>query len=352
MKLGLMFFSSPEADNAAPGKYGLLLDAARFADREGLCAVWTPERHFHRFGGLFPNPGITSAALATITSRVQLRAGSLITPLHNEIRVAEDWAVIDNLSGGRVAISFGSGWNIDDFVLWPGRYGDRKELVFRQVETVRQLWRGDPAEHLTVAGSPVQVRLHPRPVQPELPVWITSSGDPRTFERAGQIGANLLTHLVGHDLTALAEKIGRYRRAYAASGALGTGVVTLMLHTFVGSDDNEVRDVVRAPMREYLESAIQLEQRAAAGGGTISGGRVLGADAIPRDLLDELVEMRFEQYYQEASLLGTPDRCLAMLRRLATLGIDEIACLVDFGVPDDLVLQALKQLPELAAAAR
>ena len=101
-----MFFSGT-SHGCGPDRYSLLKRAARLADERGFCAVWTPERHFHEFGGLFPNPSVTGAALAMITDQIQIRAGSLISPLHDPVRVAEDWALVDNLSQGRVAISFG-----------------------------------------------------------------------------------------------------------------------------------------------------------------------------------------------------------------------------------------------------
>lgn len=103
MKFGLMFFGSV-AEGQWP--YKLLLDAARLADQLGLMAVWTPERHFHNFGGLFPNPAIIGAALAVTTTRIRIRAGSLIAPLHDVIQIVEEFAAVDNLSGGRVDLSF------------------------------------------------------------------------------------------------------------------------------------------------------------------------------------------------------------------------------------------------------
>ncbi len=106
MDFGIMFFSSAGRKGRAGNIYGLLLDAARFADERGFSCVWTPERHFHEFGGLFANPSVTSAALAVATRHLQIRAGSLISPLHNPVRIAEEWAMVDNLSGGRVAVSF------------------------------------------------------------------------------------------------------------------------------------------------------------------------------------------------------------------------------------------------------
>src|SRR5215217_7277076 len=86
MDFGVMFFSS--ADEAgAGGKYDLLLNVARFADAHGFSCVWTPERHFHAFGGLFPNPSVTSAAIAAITKNVAIRAGSVVSPLHSVLRI-------------------------------------------------------------------------------------------------------------------------------------------------------------------------------------------------------------------------------------------------------------------------
>jgi hypothetical protein len=114
----LFYFASDEAGERQ-GKYRLLLEGATFADAHDFAAVWVPERHFHAFGGLFPNPSVIAAGLATITRKVRLRAGSCVLPLHNPIRIAEEWAVVDNLSNGRVDISLASGWLPDDVVLAP-----------------------------------------------------------------------------------------------------------------------------------------------------------------------------------------------------------------------------------------
>src|ERR1041385_7906480 len=112
-----MFFA--DGSGKRPDKYQLMVDAARVADEFGMCAVWTPERHFDNFGSIFPNPAITSAALATITEKVQLRAGSLIAPLHDTLRVAEEWAMIDNLSHGSSASSFGAGYILNVLACHP-----------------------------------------------------------------------------------------------------------------------------------------------------------------------------------------------------------------------------------------
>ncbi len=135
MRFSVMFFASGEA--APQETCRTVLETSRLADVHGLDAVWTPERHFDQFGSVFPNPALTSAALATATERIQLRAGSLISPLHHTVRIAEDWSVVDNWSSGRAAVSFGSGWNANDFVLAPDAYASRHQVMLEQIDTVR-----------------------------------------------------------------------------------------------------------------------------------------------------------------------------------------------------------------------
>jgi natural product biosynthesis luciferase-like monooxygenase protein len=341
MEFGVMFFSSTDQREGAD-KYSLLKRATVFADAHDFCGVWTPERHFTEFGGLFPNPSVISAALAMITTRIQLRAGSLISPLHNPIRIAEEWAVVDQLSGGRVGISFGSGWNVDDFVFYPERYASRHDLMFDQIGIVQSLWRGEPLTQLNSFGKEVRVKLVPQPFQSALPVWVTSSGNPETFRRAGACGFNILAHLLGQDPPTLAGKIDLYRRARTEHGFdPDAGIVSLMLHTFLGPDVETVRETVRGPFREYLRSAIRLEQSAAAGGGVMSGGREMAADEIPERSVEELLDIAFERYFRRAALMGTVAGCRKVVEELERMGVDEIACLIDFGLDDDAVMESL-----------
>ena len=99
-------------DGAGPKKYELLLEGAKFADSHGFCAVWTPERHFHAFGGPYPNPSVTGAAVAAVTKNIAVRAGSCVVPLHHPARIAEEWAVIDNLTNGRAGMAIASGLSL------------------------------------------------------------------------------------------------------------------------------------------------------------------------------------------------------------------------------------------------
>ena len=110
-----------------------------------------------------------------------------------------------------------------------------------------------------VLGVDVDVRVFPRAIQYELPVWITAAGSPDTFRYAGQIGASVLTHLLGQSTEDLAHKIEIYREALEEAGyAREHGKVALMLHTFIGESMSQVKDIVRDPMKNYLRHSLNL----------------------------------------------------------------------------------------------
>lgn len=332
-----LYFFSDDGSKGSANKYRLLIESAKFADAHGFSAIWTPERHFQDFGGLYPNPSVLSAALAMITERIGIRAGSVALPLHNPIRVAEEWSVVDNLSKGRVGISFASGWHADDFVFFPDNYENRKEVMFRGIETIQRLWAGETVKFQGAGGREVELRILPMPVQPRLPVWITSAGSPPTWDKAGEIGASVLTTLVGYSFEDLSKQINLYRESLARHGHDASArQVTLMLHTFIGDDNASVKDQVKEPLCHYLRSYIKQFKN-------------LNPDvgSLTEEDTDTLVAVAFENYFETSTLLGTPNKCAPLIERLIGIGVDEVACLIDFGVETDRVLESLHYLNEL-----
>ena len=350
----LFYFASAADDGTSNAdQYRLLIEGAKFADTHGFEAVWTPERHFHEFGGLYPNPSVISAAIAVSTTRVQIRAGSCVAPLHHPARIAEEWALVDNLSHGRVGIAFASGWQPNDFLLRPESFADKNAALMRTIGDVRGLWRGEKRSFPGPLGAAVEIGVFPRPVQAELPFWITSAGNPETFAAAGRAGANLLTHLLGQSVEEVAVKLDAYRRAWREAGHAGEGHVTMMLHSFVGDDADEVRRVARGPMIEYLRTSTSLLKQYAWSFPAFR--RPEGADAADQPDLasltaeetDALLEHAFDRYFETAGLFGTPDHCVDLIHRLNAVGVDEIGCLIDFGIATQTVLDHLPQLDAL-----
>lgn len=336
IKFSLLYFSSNEAE-FAEDKYELLIEGAKWADRHGFSAVWLPERHFHAFGGLYPNPSVLGAALAMVTERIRIRAGSVVMPLHNPIRVAEEWSVVDNLSKGRIDLAFARGWNPNDFVISPSAYPNSKEVLYSGIETIKKLWQGESLSLANGKGKPTDVRIYPLPHQQQLSIWLTCSGGKERFIEAGAMGVNILTALLFQPIEELAEKIALYRQARSQHGHdPNTGHVTLMMHTFVSEDLGVVRKKVRQPFIEYLESSVSLWRQ---------GAKSL--DDLNEQEREHLLAYAFERYFQTSALFGTPESCLSMVDRLKEIGVNEIACLIDFGVDSDSVLPALYSLKRL-----
>ena len=342
-------------DQVSENKYEIMLHAGRFGDAQGFSAVWTPERHFHAFGGPYPNPAVTGAALAAITSKVQIRGGSCVVPLHHPVRVAEEWSVVDNLSRGRVGISFASGWQPDDFLLQPQNFKENKRVMVESIDQVRRLWRGEKLSFKNGLGQDVAVLTQPRPIQKELPYWVTTAGNPDTFRAAGEIGANLLTHLLGQTVEELAIKVRAYREARAKAGLdPKTGIVSLMLHTYLGEDEAGVRQRVREPMKHYLRSSVSLIKGFAWAFPAFKkpakgGGEEIDLGVLTPEDMDTILDFAFERYYETSGLFGTVDSCLAMIERVRSIDVDDIACLIDFGVPTEQVKEGLVHLGRLKA---
>lgn len=342
-------------DLPGPSKYELLLEGAKFADANGFCAVWTPERHFHAFGGPYPNPSVTGAAAAAVTKNIGVRAGSIVAPLHHPARIAEEWAIIDNLTNGRAGLAFASGWQPDDFVLRPENTPPaNRQALFDSLDQVRRLWRGEAVEFPRKDGSPFAVKTQPRPVSKEVEVWVTTAGNPETWRDAGRMGAHVLTHLLGQSIAEVADKVKLYRKALAEAGHDPSKYkVTLMLHTFLASDREAAREVAREPMKNYLRSAAGLIKQYAWAFPAfkkpqgVANPMDIDLGSLAPDELEAILDFAFLRYFDDSGLFGTVDDAVRRVEELKAIDIDEVACLIDYGIPTQVVLDGLKLVAEV-----
>ncbi|MEU4792128.1 MupA/Atu3671 family FMN-dependent luciferase-like monooxygenase [Micromonospora tulbaghiae] len=341
MQFSLFYFADYAAESVREQRYSLLIEGARYADARGFAAVWTPERHFHSFGGLYPNPSVTSAALAMVTERIGIRAGSVVVPLHHPLRIAEEWALVDNLSGGRAGVSLASGWKHEDFLLRPESYPERRHVTLEAVDTLRRLWRGEAFMASLDGSQQTEWRVFPPAVQDEIPLWLTSGGNTATFRAAGTAGVGVLTHLLGQSIDDLAANIRKYRHALAAARPGRHGHVTLMLHTYLDSDMETVERQVRKPLERYLLSALDLFR---------PSGYAGGPERTTEQRARFAIQPAYRRYLHEDGLFGSVGHAIDVVERLRGIGVDEIACLIDFGVSHNAVLDGLERLDELRTA--
>lgn len=342
----IYFFGDyPQDETPRDGKYELIADVARFADEHGFHALWMPERHFHSFGGLFPNPAVLASALARETRRIRLNAGSVVLPLHDPIRVAEEWSMVDNLSGGRIGIGCAGGWHANDFVFFPDRFGQHKELMYEQVEVVRSLWRGEKIRRRTGDGER-EVRLFPRPVQEIPPMFTAVVGNPASYEAAARHDMGVVTNLMSQSVEQLAENIARYRRARAAHGLdPDAGRVAVLLHTYLAADHDSARREAYDPMRRYMKASMSLF-----GSFTNSLGYNVDMASLDEDDLDVLFRRAYERYCDQRALIGAVETATSVVDAVSAAGADEIVSLVDFGVAPDALRSGLTHLGQLRRA--
>jgi natural product biosynthesis luciferase-like monooxygenase protein len=303
---------------------------------------------------------VTGAAVAGVTKTIGVRGGSVVAPLHHPARIAEDWAVIDNLTGGRAGMAIASGWQPDDFVLRPENTPPaNKPAMIEAIETVRRLWRGEAVEFPRADGTPFAVVTQPRPVSKELPVWVTTAGNPETWREAGRLGCNVLTHLLGQSVAEVGEKIALYHAALREAGHDPARFsVTLMLHSYLAETREAARAVAREPMKDYLRSAAGLIKQYAWAFPAFKrpeGARNafdLQLDGLEPEEMEAILDFAFERYFTESGLFGTVEDAQARVAELRAIGVTEVACLIDYGIAPDLVLEGLKPLAEVVRSAQ
>jgi len=299
-------------------------EIVRYADHNRYYGVWLPERHFHPFGGLFPQPSIYASYMASQTKNVRFQIGSVVLPLHSPVLVAEEWSMVDQLSNGRVEVSFASGWNLRDFVVTTNEYIRRKEIMWEGIDQIRNLWESTDAN----------VEIFPKPYQTEIPVYITSATSDETSFMAGKRGCHLLTHFHINSYEKLENRIRSYREGLRQGGYDVEGKeIALMLHTYVGLNQEEVEKRASTPFLEYQNSFLSLADNV-----------IHYQSERERSIAGKVM---FRKYSPDYSLMGTQERCMNVLRKLKGIGVTQIAALIDFGIDDGNLFQGLERLTEL-----
>lgn len=177
MRLGLYYdLRNPAAARPWARVYAAALDRIAWADDKGIGAIWVTEHHGFADGYL-PAPLTFCAAIAARTRRARIGTAVVISPLMPVTALAEQAAVVDILSGGRLELGLGAGWRAAEFPAFGADYALRYEALEEAVRSLPELWDSG--------------KVTPAPVQRPLPVWVGARG-PRGARLAGRTGAGLL----------------------------------------------------------------------------------------------------------------------------------------------------------------
>ncbi len=326
----------PELDGDGPTLYSKWIEQVDLCEELGFSCVWITEHHFHHFGGMLPNPQILMATLAERTKRIRLGTAVTLLPLHNPLRIAEDMAMLDILSKGRIDVGVGRGMEWLNFQAFGSEWATAQERVEEGIEILKDAWT---KENCTWQGRFFQnekpITVLPRPVQqPHPPIWMTANRDPAHFRWIGKHGLNLMTiPWVLPSLDISREFIAEYRAGLRDARH--------------NPDDFEVLGLFPVYVAETSERALREM------GPHWRNMRRIATEARGGTAL----EPEFETLVAaNRALFGDPDSCRRQLDRIRDLGLTRIALHTHVGgLPQDRVLESLRLFmtevaPVLAAA--
>ena len=246
MEFGLATFADLSSGVSPAQRMRELLEEAELADQLGLDLFAIGEHHRRDF--LVSSPAVVLAAVAARTERIRLSSAVTVLSSDDPVRVFQEFAELDLISGGRAEIMAGRGSFIESFPLfgydlddYDELYAEKLELLLKIRDSERVTWSGRHRAALNDA------LVWPRPIQDPLPIWVAVGGTPQSVLRAGALGLPLTLAIIGGQPERFVPLVDLYRRALATAGHdPSTGRLAINTHAFV-SDTVERADAAFAP---------------------------------------------------------------------------------------------------------
>ncbi|HME62283.1 MAG TPA: LLM class flavin-dependent oxidoreductase [Candidatus Binatia bacterium] len=261
MRYGIFYLPSLSAADRSGGSGRLraTVEQAAYGEELGFDSVWLAEHHFHSFGGFLSSPPVIGAAMAQRTAKIRIGTAVTLLPYHNPLRVAEDYATLDCLSGGRLEFGIGHG-----FIKWESlTFGTPlEELRYRfkdSLEIILKAWSEPKFSHRGKFYQYDNVELLPRPVQKPYPtIWMGATSTAESFEFAGRSGFHLMLIPFLHEIDELRQMVELFLSARSAAGHdLKTARVIAMYHVYVGENSNEARSTAEPALAAYHAAAAE-----------------------------------------------------------------------------------------------
>jgi probable LLM family oxidoreductase len=259
VELGLATFADLSGQVAPEQRMRDLMEEAELADQLGLDIFAVGEHHRRDF--LVSSPAVVLAAIAVKTERIRLSSAVTVLSSDDPVRVFQDFAEVDLLSGGRAEIMAGRGSFIESFPLfgydlddYDDLFAEKLDLLLALREHVHVSWSGRHRPPLRDAG------VWPRPVQDLLPVWIAVGGSPESVIRAGTLGLPLTIAIIGGQPARFAPLVELYRASARQAGHdEAVDRLAINTHAFVAATAAEA-DAAFAPSYMAMMNRIGRER--------------------------------------------------------------------------------------------
>jgi alkanesulfonate monooxygenase SsuD/methylene tetrahydromethanopterin reductase-like flavin-dependent oxidoreductase (luciferase family) len=321
---------------------------ALYADRLGMHSAWIGEHHFNSLGVL-SCPDIVLAYVAANTTRIRLAPAVTVLPLHHPIRVAEQWATLDLLSGGRVDFACGRGYDKREYLPFHVSFEDNQGIFEEGLELVRRLWEAEVRiSHHGKHYSFDDVRITPKPVQRPIPTYVGSFSKP-SIELAARLGCGLIVAPFAAAISygGLKQVADLYHETCAKHGKKPGRLMCSYFTHF--ADDNTQEDVQRArQIRYYKECVIP----------AFPGDPKTAPPSYRYfvDMVERLQKVRPEDLTENSVLLGSPARITEVLKKVEAACFDEVILYFNVGlkphgqVKDEMARFMTEVAPAFASA--
>ena len=252
----------PELNGSMAEFFQQVLWQVQLAEELGFDGFWFTEHHFIQYGGAIPNPAVMIAAAAARTSRIRLGSCISILPLHHAIQTAEDYAMADVVSNGRLEFGAGSGNADIDYAVYQVDRAETRPRFEEALDLITSAWRCERFSHQGTFWDVPKVSLQPPPVQrPHPPVWVAGSSA-GSLHWAGLRGYNILTVAHPFPPEALRPPVAAWRRGLAEAGHDPTaGRCQLFIRIFVDESRERGRQLARECLARYDHVQITTHRR-------------------------------------------------------------------------------------------
>src|ERR1700736_4501686 len=297
---------------------------ALYADQLGMHSAWIGEHHFNSLGVL-SCPDLVLSYIAARTSRIRLAPAVTVLPLHHPIRVAEQWATLDLLSGGRVDFAAGRGYVSREYLPLGVSFEDNQAIFEEGMEIVRRLWSSDrPISHHGKHYQFDNVAITPSPVQRPLPAYVASFSQP-SIELAGRLGCGLIVAPFAAAMSygGLRQVADLYHETCSRHGrAPGRLMCSYFIHF---ADTPAEEEAARARQIRYYKECV------------IAAFPGDPATAPPSyryfiGMVERLRNVRPEDLTENSVLLGSPERITDTLKRVEAAGFHEVILYFNVGL--------------------
>jgi len=323
----------PELDGESPALYSHWLEQIEAAEDLGFDSLWVTEHHFRHFGGMMPSPQMILAAAAQRTKRLRLGSAVTILPMHNPLRIAEEFAIVDLLSKGRLNFGAGRGMHPLEYAVFGYDWNNAQARLPEALDIVTRAWTGGEFEWSGKYYSFPRLNVLPKPFQkPYPPIYITANRDPESFEMIGRRGHHLMTlpWLFTNELQRI--RVEQYFDALRAGGhKVEDKDVFVMYPAYIGSGDAQARSDVLDHWYCWRRFALE----------------ALGLDPSKGEAYQRVItHLDYDAMIRDSrGVFGGPETCTRILKRIIeTVGPTHIGLVFHFGgLSHEKVLKSMER---------